>query len=270
MADKKLIKQLLREKTIRSGIPTQQEVSNFLSKYFPEEAKEDKLFGDNWGLFSADPSKPVKRILLCTTATRAVIQSFITGGYDLLISHHDNLYNLPEVPQIIYHSTMDESVHGHNVYFMRKMGLTNVKQYHQVLLKGDLYKPLTLEEFKQYLSKHGFEIEGLVWESPNADDKIQSVLYCSGGGGLLMGPNHIVDASKVKADVYVTGELYTHPDRTPNQFKYLIELGHTVSEKPLFKWMKNILKNRWETLEIDLAGKEIDKFGADTYKSRWN
>jgi putative NIF3 family GTP cyclohydrolase 1 type 2 len=267
--DKDIIRGILAERTIRSGFPTQQEIANFLGKYFPEETEEQKLFHDHWGLYSKTPDKVVKRILLCTTPTSSIVDYFKKTGYDLLISHHDMLSN-NNVPQIIYHSTMDINQKGHNMYFVRKMGLRNFRQLHAVAVEGDLYKPLTLDEFKAYLEKHGFEINGLVWENENADNKIQSVMYCSGMGGYLIGKNHIVDVSKHTADVYVTGELMAHPNNTPNQFKYIIELGHTSSEKPIFKWVKTRLANRWQNLEIDLAPKDIDLWGDESYKNKEN
>ncbi len=266
--DHKLIKKILLERTNREGFPTQQEIADFLAKYYPEESKDEKLFHDNWGLFSKKPNGIVKRILLCTTPTRALVQYCQENKYDLLISHHDFLFNTPGVPQIIYHSSMDESARGHNTYFVKKMGLHNKRELHKVVVGGDLYKPLTLDQFKEHLIKRGFEINGLVWESPQADNRIESVLYCSGMGGMLLGPNHIIDISKVPADVYVTGELTSDPAKTSTQFKYIIELGHTSSEKPLFKWIKNMLRNRWKNVEVDLASKEMDIWGDDTYKAK--
>lgn len=267
--ERKTTRQILLEQTNRLGFPTQQEIANFLAKYYPEESAEDKLFHDHWGLYSKNPEGIVKRVLLCTTPTSTIIQFAKANKYDLVISHHDFLFNNPDVPQIIYHSAMDESENGHNVYFMRKLGLRNIQQYHKVLLRGDLYKTMTLEEFKNHLIRRGFEINGLVWESPNADNQISSVLYCSGMGGMLLGPNHIIDARNHPADVYVTGELTSNPANVSNNpFKYIIELGHTSSEKPLFKWVKNMIKNRWQNLEVDLADKEMDIWGTDTYKAK--
>lgn len=257
------------ERTNREGFPTQQEIANFLAKYYPEESAEDKLFHDHWGLFTQNKEGVVKRVLLCTTPTSQIINFAKENKYDLVISHHDFLFNHPEVPQIIYHSTMDEAEKGHNQYFIMKMGLKNKKQYHKVLVGGDLYKPLTLEQFKQHLIRRGFEINGVVWSNPNADDQIESVLYCSGLGGYLLGPNHIIDATKYQADVYVTGELTTNPDNMRNNpFKYIIELGHTSSEKPLFKWVKNMLLNRWRNIEVDLASNEMDIWGDDNLKNK--
>ncbi len=265
-----IIRSILLEKTNRAGLPTQQEIANFLARYYPEEKSEDKLFGDNWGLFSKNPSGIVQKILLCTTPTDAIMRLAKKQGYDIVISHHDFLFRQQDVPQIIYHSAMDEAKRGHNRYFMNKLGIKNIVEHHKVLLQGNLYKPLTLEEFQQHLIQRGFEINGLVWENPKtADNNIQSVLYCSGMGGMLLGPNHIINALQFPADVYVTGELTSDPSRIPNNpFKYIIELGHTSSEKPLFKWIKNMLRNRWENLQIDLADKEIDIWGSDTYKAR--
>ena len=266
--DLQLIRKILMERTDREGFPTQQEVANFLARYYPEEKAEDKLFHDHWGLFSNDPNGVVKKILLCTTPTQQLVKFCKDNQYDLLISHHDFLFHVAGVPQIIYHSAMDESEKGHNKYFVRKMGLKNRRQLHKVVVGGDMHKPMTLDEFKAKLISAGFEINGLVWESPQADNKIESVWYCSGMGGMLLGPNHIIDISKVPADVYVTGELTSDPARTKTQFKYIIELGHTSSEKPLFKWIKNQLLNRWRNVQIDLADRDMDIWGDDNYKNK--
>lgn len=265
--DKDLIRDVLNERTERSGFPTQKEIADFLAQYFPKETEEQRLFNDHWGLYSKKPESIVKRVLMCTTPGSEVVNYFKKNKYDLLISHHDMLHH-SGIPQIIYHSTMDVNQKGHNMYFVRKMGLRNFRQLHAVAVEGDIYKPLTLEEFKQYLEKHGFEIKGLVWENKHADDKIQSVMYCSGLGGYLIGRNHIVDVSNHPADVYVTGELMTNPNNTPNKFKYIIELSHTTSEKPLFKWLKTRLANRWQNLEIDLAPADIDTVGSESYKNK--
>ena len=266
--DLNLIRKILMERTNREGFPTQQEVADFLAQYYPEEKEEDKLFHDSWGLYSKNPTGIVKKILLCTTLTQELIQHSKDNHYDLLVSHHDFKFNHPDVPQIIYHSAMDEADKGHNMYFVRKMGLQNFRALHKVVVGGDMYKPMTLDEFKAKLISAGFEINGLVWESPEADNNIQSVWYCSGMGGMLLGPNHIIDISKVPADVYVTGELISDPAKTKTQFKYIIELGHTSSEKPLFKWIKNMLRNRWQNVQVDLADNVMDIWGMDNYKNR--
>jgi putative NIF3 family GTP cyclohydrolase 1 type 2 len=163
-----------------------------------------------------------------------------------------------DISTIVYHTAMDISDWGHNVYFVKKMGLQNVKRLHKVVYYGDLPTLMTLAELKVFLQKRGFNIEGQVWQSSRADDKISSVVYCSGMGGMLLGPNHIIDVSKIEADVYITGQLMVDPKSTPNKFKYIIELGHTSSEKPLFRRIKVQLENRWENLQVDLAPRSVD------------
>lgn len=255
----------------RHELPTQQEVANYLKKHYPEEEGEDKLFHDRWGLYSNNPSDVVKKILLVTTPTRTNIQHAIEQGYDLVIGHHDFLINKSEMPQIIYHSSMDISPKGHNWHFVNRLGLKNVHAYHKVVIKGDLYKPMTIDEFKNFLNSRGFDVNGMVWKSGQGDDMVQSVVYCSGGGGYLMGPNHIFDITKLKdIDVYVTGELSRNPNRTPNNFKYVVELGHTASEKPLFKWIRLQLLNRWSNLEVDVADTSIDRWSNEVYQDYQN
>ena len=258
--------------TIRSMLPTQIEINTYLSKFFPEENIDAKLFEDNWGLYSKNRNDIVSKILLCTTATPEVVKYFKSGNFDLLISHHDDIVS---VPQIIYHTTMDESPAGHNMYFARKIGLQNVEKK-KVTVGGNLPIEMNIDELKSHLEKRGFTIDGLVWKNPRVKDldtKLKSVIYCSGLGGMLIDTRTLVgmnwlnnlelDLRNNKSDVYITGELVSLPRDANLKFKYVMELGHTSSEKPLFKQIKNILLNRWNSLKIEIATNDIDYFGKD-------
>jgi putative NIF3 family GTP cyclohydrolase 1 type 2 len=261
----------------RENLPTQRQVEQYLVKFYPKET-ENKLFNDHYGLYSKIPNEPVKKILLCATPTAQIVKVFKDEKYDLLISHHDILMG---IPQIIFHSIMDEeSTYGHNVYFAKRMGLKDI-EFKSVILNGNLYKPLTLDEFLKYLESHGFKVDGIVYKNKNIsknDELISSVVYCSGHGGMLINNDALnamgwagdpgFDLRDVHKDVYVTGELLSRYDLKNNNFKYIIELGHTNSEKPLFKWMKNRLLNKWSNLQIDLADNAIDYFGRDSLEGR--
>jgi len=246
----------------REDFPTQQQIMEFLSKYFPKETPEQRLFNDRYGLQNADPSAVVKRILICTTPSSGVVRDFTAGGYDLLISHHD----MPAgVPQIIMHSTMDFGDKGHNAYFAQRIGLRDFHRVGGYFAAGTLYKPMHIIEFKHFLQMRGFPIEGMIWRNPESKDQwIQSVLFCSGMGGCFFKgqycANKEMDLHNIDADVFVTGHLLAHPKETPNKFKFIIELGHTPSEKPVFTKVKIWLKNRWQNLEIDFAKADVDRF----------
>ena len=254
------------DEATRNEFPTQQEVADYLAQWFPnEESAESKLFADKWGLYSANPKGIVQKIMLATTPTRKVFTYARNQGYGLLITHHNTEFkDKGQMGQIIYHSTMDSSNYGHQPYFAKKMGLKNVRKLHDIVYMGELYKPLTLDEFKDYLEKHSFKIGGKIYVNQDiGDGLIRTVVYCSGGGGLLVGQNEvskeIMDVSGVDADVYVTGQMYEQGIKGM-KFKYVVELGHTNSEQPLFKDIKVKLQNRWANVQIDIADKAIDKF----------
>jgi putative NIF3 family GTP cyclohydrolase 1 type 2 len=261
----------------RDIFPTQKQVEQYLIKFYPKE-KEHKLFHDHYGLYSAIPNEPVKKILLCTTPTTEIVKQFDNENYDLLISHHDFLMG---IPQIIFHSIMDEeTTYGHNIYFAKRMGLKDI-EFKSVILSGKLYKPLTIDELLKYLEKHGFKVDGIVHKNSivnSKDDLLSSIVFCSGHGGMLINDKALIsmkwvndpnfDLRNVEKDVYITGELLKRKDLDNNKFKYIIELGHTNSEKPLFKWMKNRLLNKWPKLQIDLANNDIDFFGKDQLSGR--
>jgi putative NIF3 family GTP cyclohydrolase 1 type 2 len=262
---------MLGEGKDRNSLPTQKEVEQYLMKFYPQDT-ENKLFHDHYGLYSKTPNNTVNKILLCTTATYEVVQKFKAENFDLLVSHHDNI---ARVPQIIFHSIMDEAEAGHNVYFAKRMGLQNFKKG-EVSCAGEIYKPLTLDEFLVYLNKHGFEVKGVIHKNNTVkrdNDLIKSVVYTAGLGGMLINDqslqgmgwedNPLFDFRNIEADVYVTGQVISKYDLDNNKFKYIIELSHTTSEKPLFKRIHNQLKNRWPKLTVEVTDNEIDYFGQD-------
>ena len=257
-------------RTPKEGLPSQIEVTNYLARIYPEESPEWKLFCDRWGLFSDTPNKIVKKILLATTPTGQVRNYFKEHYYDLLVCHHDFLL---DVPQVIMHIAMDIEPKGHNGFFAKKFGLTHTKQIAGIFYHGFLPKPLSLKELSELLNRKGFGIDGYVWSNGKADNEpIHDILYCSGMGGLALThvgwENTPLRVNDFKADVFITGELTADIDKTPHKFNHIIELGHTNSEKPLFEWIRNYLKNRWSNLEIDLANNSIDFFGKETYKAK--
>lgn len=256
----------------REEMPTANEVFEYLSQYFPDNRTTGSIV-DHWGLYGNKDvkNKKVTKILLCTTAGKQVIKMFKEGKYDLLVMHHDTKIK-PNIPVIIFHTTMDTAVAGHNGYFAKKFGMTDVVQ-EEYSVEGEIWKELGLEEFMQLLEKRGFKIDGLVWENKEQIEKygkgIKRIIYCAGMGGMLIDPSSLshmkwegkkgLDMRNVQGiDAYITGELTDSPENTPNNFKYIIELGHANSEKPLFKWMKVKLQNRWQNLIIDLAPNEIE------------
>jgi len=256
-------------RTPKEGLPSQIEITNYLAKIYPEESPEWKLFCDRWGLFSDTPNKIVKKILLATTPTGQVRNYFIENDYDLLVGHHDFLV---DVPQVIMHIAMDIEPKGHNGFFAKRFGFTHTKQIAGIYYHGFLPKPLLFNELSDLLERRGFKVDGCIWSKDLNNKPIHDVLYCSGMGGLALThagwENTPLRVNEFKADVFITGELTSNIDNTPHRFDHIIELGHTNSEKPLFQWIRNYLKNRWENLEIDLADNSIDFFGRETYKAK--
>lgn len=270
-------RKLLIEAQQREGLPTYTELFNYLSKFYPENLKEG-LKDIRYGLYNIkNPHKEIQKILLCTTLTNEVRDKAIKENFDLTITHHPFLKDIPE---IIFHLTMDESTHGHNVYFLNRMGLKN-KHVGDLIVSGDLYKPMDITEFVEYLEKHGFKVNGILHKNKNReneDDQVESVLYCAGGGGVLLNP-HLLEMHKivgnpewdmrnVEKDVYVTGELSNRYDLDHNKFKFIIELSHTTSEKPLFKMISNKIKNKWPRLDVEMADNKIDYVGWETLNKK--
>lgn len=270
-------KNVIIEAQQRDALPTYNELFKYLSKFYPENLKEG-LKDIRYGMYNIkNPNKEIQKVLLCTTVTEEVKTKAINENFDLTITHHPFL---KDVPGIIFHLTMDESTHGHNVYFLNRMGLQN-KHIGDLIVSGDLYKDMEISEFIDYLEKHGFKVNGILHKNknyPDEDDLIKSVLYCAGGGGILLN-KHILemhhlagnpewDMRNIEKDVYVTGELSSKWDLDNNKFKYIIELSHTTSEKPLFKLIQNKIKNKWPRLTVEIADNKIDYVGWESLNKK--
>ena len=210
-----------------------------------------ELYGDfNIGDYMRD----VKKVLYCVTPTKEVVDYFREHKYDLLISHHPFVV---DVPQLIFHTALDCCDGGLNDQWRDHLGILPPYQHFDGTLGWyGRIKPTPFLELCRLVKGLSRSLDGECWsESP--DFIVNSVVVCSGLGGMV---NDLALATK--ADCYILGEQTMSARHTG--FKSVIETGHTNSE-----WMGVLLFQRLLTgVQVDLAPKEVDYYGREKRMSR--
>ena len=117
------------------------EITSLIEEFAPLSLQEDY---DNAGLICGDPANEITSVLLTVDITEAVIDEAITGGHNLIISHHPlTLQGLKKLVPDTYvkrclikairhnlniysaHTNIDSVAHGVSGRMADKLGLTN-------------------------------------------------------------------------------------------------------------------------------------------------
>ncbi len=210
--------------------------------------------GETYGAFNVNPDADVKRVMFCVTATKEVVERFGAGGYDLLVSHHPFL--VPGIPQVVLHTALDCCAGGLNDMWAEHLSIKERKHFDQNLGWYGEIEECTIEELAAKVKALSGGVIGQVYSS---QDKIKSVVVCSGLGGIV-----IKEALESGADCYIVGELVQQAKTTG--FKSVIEIGHTLSEWIGVKLIKSILEPHG--IAVDYAGLDADRFGREHYPVR--
>lgn len=244
----------------RQQLPTQIEVFTYLrDKYFPIIDKWidiDYGFASN-SLVSNDKHSTIKNILLCVEAGRESFDFINGSNIDLVISHHPSFVS---VPHLHFHLPMDFAVRmSQNRYFAYRMGLKNVELIGDSYVVGYLPVPMTFPNLLRFLNKRGYNIKPV--KRVNNNDLINSVCFVAGLGSYAFSDRlrslGLPVLDNVRADIFITGQLFHN--FLPN-FDKVLEIGHTNSEKPIFRWVRHVLLNRWENLNVLLLPDELESW----------
>lgn len=220
------------------------EITKILNAAIPYK---DSWITESYGAFNIeDSNKDVKKILYCVTATNEVVEYFHKNKYDLLISHHPFLV---DVPILIYHTALDCCKGGLNDMWANFLEVKQAKHFSRNLGWVGKIDPISFDDLTTKIEKWiGYNIKGIKHSN---GELITSVVICTGLGGMVY---H--EAANTKADCYITGELTS---LSTNGFKAVIETGHTNSEFIGVYLFRKLLPQ----VQIDLAPSEIDYFGKE-------
>lgn len=194
--------------------------------------------------------KNIKKILLCVSVTKDIINQAVNGNFDMIIAHHP-LFFIPfefnkNIPIYSAHTNLDKTEGGTTDTMIEDLELSGA----QKISEGDFLRlvqikePIQLEDFVKLL-KDKLNIKNLRVVNNFNTTKISRIAFCAGSGA-----DFLQDAQKAKADAFVTGDVKYHTALESNVI--IIDAGHFESERPVLKKIKKILEPlNLEVVEAD-------------------
>lgn len=209
---------------------------------------ELSLEWDNDGLMCCpDEGREVKKILIALDVTERVADAAVSGGYDLILSHHPLVFrgvkSLTErdgvgrklillvkhgISVMSFHTRLDAVTDGVNDVLAQVLGLRNVTVFGDEGIGriGDLPAPTPAEDFAMTVKR---ALNAPTVKLADAGRPVHRVAVLGGSG-----KDDVYSAMKAGADTYVTGELAYHQlVDAPEMGLNLIEAGHFYTEYPV-------------------------------------
>jgi len=255
------------------------DICEFLDILYPVSLSED---WDNCGLLIGRKSRDVKKILLCLDVGTETVQEAIDRKCQMIISHHplifkglkricDDNYIQNIVQDIIRndicvyaaHTNMDKAQGGLNDIMAAILTLNDIN----ILGMSGAEKQLCTCEYAS--GRYGIiENEMYMFEFVNmlktlfdsdkirftGDEyrKIRRIALCTGSFD-----GNLVNVLSYKPDVFITGEMKYHDvlDMTRAGTDVVL-LGHYESESIYKEYLKDILNNKFTTVETLISKAE--------------
>lgn len=222
---------------------------------------------DNDGLTCCpEPQREIKRILIALDVTSRTVDAAVSGGYDLIVSHHPMIFKglkniSPEnyisekairlirhgISVFSFHTRLDALSGGVNDTLASLIGLKDVSPFGNEAMGriGTLPTPVSVcelaERLKTLLGADGV----LVSDCGKAASRV-AVL---GGSG----EDCISAAIAAGADTYISGRLgYHQMTDAPDMGISLIEAGHFYTEAPVCAVLKEMLEAVLPTAQCDI------------------
>ena len=218
-----------------------------------------------------DGEKQVCRVLVALDCTNECAAKAISGGYDLILTHHPLFFKpigalVPDGPLMArglllyekgisvfsFHTRLDCAKGGVNDRLAMLLGLSSLTEFQVDELPmgriGKLEKATTGAEFSKAL-KEKLGASAVFCNLPHK--KIEKVALLGGSGG-----GEWKDALKAGADCYVTGEAgYHHQLDAAEAGLCLLVCGHDFTEKPVLWQLKEDLATLCPEAQVDIFEK---------------
>lgn len=260
-------------------MPTVAEVHAVVERLWPAAGAEP---WDAVGLVSGDPDAPVRSILLAVDAVLDTVEEAVSGGADLLLTHHPLLLRgvtsvatdrykgavlarliRAECALIAAHTNADVVETGTSAALAARLGLLDVQPIVPAAdgirglgRVGRLAEPTTLGRLARALgdvlpaTASGIRVAG-EFEAP-----VRTVALCGGAGDSLL-----AEPAVLSADVYITSDLRHHPASEARENARvargpaLIDVSHWASE---WLWLEGAADELRDALPgVDVAVSEL-------------
>jgi len=240
------------------------------------ECHYDPAWAEPWdavGLVCGDPETSVARVLFAVDPVEVVVDEAITGGFDLLVTHHPLflggttsvaattpkgrvVHRLLRAGIALYvaHTNADVASPGVSDALGDALGLSDLRPLLPELgarsgpcglgRVGELAEPMTLTEFTDHVAR---SLPRTSWGVRAAGDPhrvVRTIAVCGGSGGDLA-----AEARGTGADVLLTSDLKHHAasESVADLGICLVDAAHWATEWPWLKSAARILATTVET-----------------------
>ena len=224
---------------------------------------------DNDGLSCLpDEKRPLSRVLVALDATEEVVDLAISGGYDLLLTHHPLLFrgvkaltpceSVPrkllklaraDVAAISFHTRLDAVEGGVNDILATSLGLSDLHAFApdgEVPCGriGTLVAPLDADELARRVCEALHVSRVIV----SGKGEVRTVAVLGGEGG-----DFVAAARRAGADAFVSGRIGYHRmlDAAEDGI-ILIEAGHFATEVAVCHALARMVRALDDTLTVDV------------------
>ena len=213
---------------------------------------------DNDGLACApDTAREVKRVLIALDATDAVVERAVSGGFDVLLTHHPLLFRgikalvpvgavpkkllklaLGGVAAFSFHTRLDAVQGGVNDILAQALGVLDAVPFApegEVPCGriGTLAEPVTVADFAKTVK----EALGAPAVFTVGTGTVQKIALCGGEGG-----DFLSAARAAGADLFLSGRIgYHRMLDAPEEGIAAIEAGHYYTERPVLAYLRALV-----------------------------
>ncbi len=228
----------------------------FFENKFPRELSTQ---WDNDGLSCApDFTKEVKRVLVALDPTAEAVEHAISGGFDVLLTHHPLLFRgikaltpvgavpakllqlaLGGVAAMSFHTRLDAAEGGVNDVLAAKLGICDVEPFAPAgevpcgrigMLKEPVDAAVFAAKVKKVLGAPAVLLAG--------SGMVQKIALCGGEGG-----DFAEAAKQAGADLFLSGRIgYHRMLDAPEEGMAMIEAGHYATEFPVCVYLAELVR----------------------------
>lgn len=247
------------------------EIHAYFEKLFPPQTAAD---WDNDGLCCCpDGSRPVRRVLVALDPTRGAVDRAVSGGFDLLLTHHPLLFHpltaltgertVPAklltlaqagVSALCCHTRLDAAAGGVNDVLADLLGVRDAVPFGPAGeiacgRVGTLCAPVEASDFARFVkARLNAPFVRLVGEG-----KVSKIALLGGEGG------DFVEAAKATgADLFLSGRIGYHRMLDgAEEGMAMIEAGHYATEFPVTEHLCRLLRQADPAIETEIYATDV-------------
>lgn len=236
------------------------------------EDKFPKGLGASWdndGLSCApDPKREARRVLIALDATAEAVEYAVTGGFDVLLTHHPLLFKgvkaltpaaavprkllrlaLGGVSAMSFHTRLDAVSGGVNDILAARLGLRDITPFApegEVACGriGTLEAPMEATDFAAKVKT----VLGAPFVLLSGSGRVERVALCGGEGG-----DFLEAARNLGADLFLAGRMgYHRMLDAPEDGIITVEAGHYATEFPVCEYLRQLVCEADPTIEVEI------------------